>query len=427
VNQRITWLGVLTVCGLLVLLVSIIVIPRWLYRPLSAADLRGVASPQVRIQLQQAQSQLASDARSSILQGLAGVLVVIGAIATWRQVHISREGQITDRFTRAVDQLGSRVSDVRIGALYALERIARNSPADRDHIQYLLGAYIRTRMPWPGCAAASGSLFQPQSAIVSWLRPLARLKRGVGPKQVARRAGWAQKNLASSAGTTSWNHGAATGSTQHPTPTLDENLPWMRVRAPDIQAAMGVLGRRPPSRDEPTIYLSRVDLRSIALRRARLNGAKLRYANLARAVLEAVWLERSDLTAADLRRAFLEGAHLNGANLSRAYLQGANLRRADLSNANLQGANLADTILDGTVLRGAQADQATIWPAGFDAGRRQELGISEARPQPGPLAGRSRKSRLDGSWATGRGCLTRPEQPTQKQHKSGSGRRPTRR
>ena len=60
---------------------------------------------------------------------------------------------------------------------------------------------------------------------------------------------------------------------------------------------MGVLGRLPPSRDEPTISLSRVDLRSIALRDARLNGSRFRYANLARSVLAGVWLERSDLTA----------------------------------------------------------------------------------------------------------------------------------
>jgi hypothetical protein len=212
VNQRITWLGVLTACGLLVvLLVSIIVIPRWLYPPLNSADLRGIPGAQARIQLQQAQSQLANDARSSVLQGLAGLLVVIGAMATWRQVHISREGQITERFTRAVDQLGSDNVDVRIGGVYALERIAKNSPADRNAVLYLLCAFVRTHMPW-----AVGAPDGPQ----------------------------------------------------HPTATVDEELPWMRVRAPDIQAAMGVVGRRAPSRDEPVIYLSRVDLRSIALRRA---------------------------------------------------------------------------------------------------------------------------------------------------------------
>lgn len=380
VNERIRWPEALMMCVLLAaLVVVIVVVPRWLYPPLSASDLQSIASPQVRIQLQQAQSHLANDARSSVLQALAGLLVVFGAIATWRQVHISREGQITDRFSRAVDQLGSPVTDVRIGALYALERIARNSPADRDHIQYLLGAYIRTRMPWPGSAPVEGSLPRAKSPMVPWGRRRARPGGGALPEPIVRRGEWARKKLASSARITSSNYGTTVGCLHHPTSTVDEHLPWMRERAPDIQAAMGVLGRRSPSRDEPTIYLSRVDLRSIALPHARLNGAKLRYANLARAVLEGVWLEGSDLTASDLRRAFLVGTRFRGANLSRAHLQGANLRRADLSNAGLQGANLADAILDGTLLRGARADEATIWPTGFDAERRQELGINEAR------------------------------------------------
>ena len=320
-NQRIRWPEALMMCVLLAaLVVVIVVVPRWLYRPLSASDLQGIASPQVRIQLQQAQSQLANDARSSVLQGLAGLLVVFGAIATWRQVHISREGQITDRFSRAVDQLGSPVTDIRIGALYALERIARNSPADRDHIQYLLGVYIRTRMPWPGSAPAARSLPRAKPlAMVPWGRRRARLRGGALPESVVRRGEWAHKKFASSIRITSRNYGTTANCQHHPTFTVDEHLPWMRERAPDIHAAMGVLGRRPPSRDEPTIYLSRVDLRSIALRHARLNGAKLRYANLARAVLEGVWLEGSDLTASDLRRAFLVGTRFRGANLSRAH------------------------------------------------------------------------------------------------------------
>ena len=146
-NQRTIWMAAWIACGLLaVLFVSIILVPHLLYPPLSAANLRDVVSAQTRIQLQQAQSQLANDARSTVLQGLGGLLVVAGAFATWRQVYISREGQITERFTRAVDQLGSQNVDVRIGGIYALERIASNSPADRNAIQYLLGpSYANTQ------------------------------------------------------------------------------------------------------------------------------------------------------------------------------------------------------------------------------------------------------------------------------------------
>lgn len=321
-KQRAFWQVALAVCGVpAVLLGSIILIPQLLYPPLTSADLHGIASMQVRIQLQQAQSQLANDARASVLQGLAGVVIVAGAIATWWQVHISREGQITDRFSKAVDQIGSPTLDVRIGGLYALERIARNSAADRNAILFLLGAFIRTRTSWP-----------------------------VG----------------------------APGGPQHPTPVIDEDIPWMRIRLADIQAAMGVLGRLPPARDEPAISLSRVDLRSVALRDARLSGSRFRYANMARAVLIGAWLERSDLTAADLRRADLGGAHMAGANLSKATLRWANLRQADLSNANLRGTDLRETVLDHTTLTGAQADHTTIWPAELDdADKRLRLGIIE--------------------------------------------------
>jgi hypothetical protein len=181
-DRRAIWFVALTAFGvLLVLLDGIVLVPHLLYPRLSAADLRGVASAQVRIQLQQAQSQLANNVRSAVLQGLAGLVVVVGGAAAWWQVRISREGQITERFSKAVDQLGSPNGDVRIGGLYALERIARNSAADRNAILFLLGAFIRTRAPWP-----------------------------VG----------------------------APGGPQHPTATVDDDLPWMRVRAPDIQAAM---------------------------------------------------------------------------------------------------------------------------------------------------------------------------------------------
>ena len=55
-------------------------------------------------------------------------------VATWRQVPVSREGQITERFTRAMEHLGSETADVRLGGIYALERIARNPEMDRATI-----------------------------------------------------------------------------------------------------------------------------------------------------------------------------------------------------------------------------------------------------------------------------------------------------
>ncbi len=96
-------------------LACVLVVPPVLHPPLSSADLEGVASAEKRIELQQAQDKLRDDVRATLLQGIAGLLL-LGAFATWRQVQISREGQITERFSRAIEQLGSDKEEVRLAS-----------------------------------------------------------------------------------------------------------------------------------------------------------------------------------------------------------------------------------------------------------------------------------------------------------------------
>jgi hypothetical protein len=49
-----------------------------------------------------------------------------------RRTHeLTEQGQVTDRYTKAIEQLESEKLDVRIGGIYALERVARDSA--RDH------------------------------------------------------------------------------------------------------------------------------------------------------------------------------------------------------------------------------------------------------------------------------------------------------
>ncbi len=50
---------------------------------------------------------------------------------------------MTDRFTKAIDQPGSGQIDVRVGGVYALERVARDSPRDHPVIMDVLSAFIR--------------------------------------------------------------------------------------------------------------------------------------------------------------------------------------------------------------------------------------------------------------------------------------------
>jgi hypothetical protein len=68
-----------------------------------------------------------------------------------RTFELTEQGQVTDRFTKAIEQLGSDKADVRIGGIYALERIARDSAKDHPTVMEVLTTFIRehSHEPWP--------------------------------------------------------------------------------------------------------------------------------------------------------------------------------------------------------------------------------------------------------------------------------------
>src|SRR5260370_40928854 len=63
--------------------------------------------------------QTARDAaRGRLLTLSAGLFAAAALLFTARNFTLSREGQVTDRYTKAIEQLGSDKLDVRIGAIY---------------------------------------------------------------------------------------------------------------------------------------------------------------------------------------------------------------------------------------------------------------------------------------------------------------------
>ncbi len=66
-------------------------------------------------------------ARGRLLTFGAGLFAAGALVFTARNFTLSREGQVTDRYTKAIEQLGSEKLDARIGGIYALERFARDS------------------------------------------------------------------------------------------------------------------------------------------------------------------------------------------------------------------------------------------------------------------------------------------------------------
>ena len=64
-------------------------------------------------------------------------------IATDLTNRDATERRITELYTKAVDQLGNDKAPVRLGGLYALERLAQDNPAQRQTIVNVICAYLR--------------------------------------------------------------------------------------------------------------------------------------------------------------------------------------------------------------------------------------------------------------------------------------------
>ena len=78
--------------------------------------------------------------------GVAALLALgaaASAYATMRNLNLSKQGQLTDRYKDAVAQLGDDQIAVRLGGIYALERLTKDSPPDQPTIMEVLGAFVR--------------------------------------------------------------------------------------------------------------------------------------------------------------------------------------------------------------------------------------------------------------------------------------------
>jgi hypothetical protein len=234
-----------------------------------------------------------NDVRTTMVQLLAGGFLFAGLYFTARTVRLNREGQITDRFSRAVDQLGNRESsDVRIGGIYALERLLRESPTDHQPIVEILTAFVRQH------ATNRGEV----DLDPDW-------QRGTTPN-------------------------------------------GLDPLSPDVQAALTVLGRR-PERDEP----QPLDLRSTDLRLAFLHSARFDRAILGGSLLDYADLGEIKLREAKLRRTSFVHAWMRAAQLDKAEFRDADFRWAVLHDASLRSTKMWTADFSGALMTGAVEGQ----------------------------------------------------------------------
>ncbi|GAA2109924.1 pentapeptide repeat-containing protein [Streptomyces synnematoformans] len=259
---------------------------------------------------------------------LASVLIasLVAAVGLWyssaqvrEELQISKEGQITDRYNAAVTNLGSDTMEVRLGGVYALQRIMQDSPRDHPGIANVLTTYVRAhadRPPQKGAPIAAD--IQAALSVIATRDP-AHDDYFVPDLRAARLPGV----------------------------DLGHRVPYPELRPFDPDDYR-------PARLEDAI-LTDADLTRATLTRARLHHANLTGADLTGANLDAADLSRAFLPQTDLSDAYLVGADLSGASLG-----GADMAETQLFKANLTGARLGGANLKGANLKGANLQQASF-------------------------------------------------------------------
>jgi uncharacterized protein YjbI with pentapeptide repeats len=260
-----------------------------------------------------------------------------------------------------VEQLGQTGAEtlmIRLGGIYTLEQIARDSPEYRRPIWELLTAYIRQQVPWRESDAreAHEALSeQPSGTIIALPAPKPRADIQAIVMMLGNRD--------------MWNVGQyeRVDYDLHGTNLQGVDLAGAHLRGVDLSGAY-----------LEGAHLNHADLAYADLARAQCYGADLHSANLREAWLRNAYLIEAELGNADLREAHLEHANLYKACLEYADLREAHLEHALLSEASLEGANLQGAHLEGArLVRSVGLTQAQLATAITDAKTQLPAGLQE--------------------------------------------------
>ena len=238
-----------------------------------------------------------------VIQTLAGLGFIGTAFLAWRNSQLTEDKNVADRFTKAVEMLSDKERlEVRIGGIYTLERIAKDSKKDSIVVTKLLLAfvrrktresdYIRDHSPW---------LVDSECSIEDRINEENYPEEDI---QICLEAVVSDSRI-----------------NQNITLSLDNaNLQNANLFNYDLS----------------NFSLKNTNLVLAFLQDSKLNGsllidtmlmkADLRYSEFKKAVLVRVDFSNSDLRGADFREAHLEDVIFDGADVEGAIFEGATIK-----------------------------------------------------------------------------------------------------
>jgi uncharacterized protein YjbI with pentapeptide repeats len=302
-------------------------------------------------------AELIDKYRSTLISGIGTVATIIGGFVLIVNVYLAlrklkqdadknevdknlaESRLISERFSKAIEQLGSESIHIRLGGIYSLEKIATESPDDHWTVMEVLTAFIREESSAEERRDENGKIM---ICITEAATDVKAAFTVIGRREVHERSGQS-------------------------TDKGTFNLNVTNLNGVELSKA----------------NLSRVKLRSVSLRSANLDGANLEKADLSLADLSKTNLGEANLLFADLSSTNLEYATLYKTCLVAAEMGGANLYRsqfpfANLSHANLTGANLTHSHLMGARLEKADLTGAKLNGSNLVAADMKQADLSDA-------------------------------------------------
>lgn len=384
-------------CGMAILVIalicSLVYLPEW----------QGEGLPDSTPELQLQKAKQIDDYRATIAQILGGFALIIGIYLTWRRiaavertVELTEEGQITDRFTRAIEHLGDENLTVRLGGIYALERIAKDSRKDHWTVIEILLAFVRENDYWEPSYNDEG-IFKSQEfdwEIYAATKPLPTDINAI--LSVLSRRKWINFEQAPLCfSNTVLKKGSLAGAYLAEADFSEANLAGVDFSNADLSGAkfdraylananFGGAILKDVSFSEANIEYAvfwGADIRGVSFLETCCSGALFVKANLkntdfTEAIMKNVIIKDSCLDGINFERTDLSGARIKGVDLSKLCLRyailngvdfnGVNLSGTDLVKAHLEGADLSNSIgLTKEQIAQAHIDEKTILPSGF--------------------------------------------------------------
>lgn len=304
----------------------------------------------------------------TLVQALGGIFFFVTAYFTYCNLKVAEanlkateEKQVTERFSKAIELLGNEKIEIRLGGIYALERIAKDSPKDSWTIIEILTSFIQEKSPLP--LPTSAQSFSLQKLTIDVQAALTVIRR----RDSSREQQWQYIELSNTYITGANLAGVdlsganLTCTDLSGTNLTGADLSGANLFGADLAGANLTRANCSEAKLHGAINLNKANFSSAifskadllaanfsgaTLNEAKFNEAKLTRACLDRATLTGADLSGADLLGADFTEAKLLGANFTGANLRLTILTKANLRAADLTRADLTGANLSEALTD---------------------------------------------------------------------------------